>query len=262
MWIICCGMPRSGSTVQYQLTKEIVENNGNGKAIGFVRKSEYKELYHKYNGQCKNIVIKSHRFIPDAVPLFEEGNAKAIYVYRDIRDAVLSRIKKRNITFKCSEALELVQLNLGTYYQWQYVSPILISKYEDMVADLKSEALRIGQHLEIEVSEEYASELERKYSIEQQKKRIASFNYEIKGVKQKRWNAHYDKETQLHSNHIRSGKTEQWKTDLSSMQVALIEERAYDWLMAQGYLVSQSWLKRKSSAIILTVQEKLNMVHW
>ena len=34
-WIICCGMVRSGSTLQYQIVKDIVESKDIGKGLGF-----------------------------------------------------------------------------------------------------------------------------------------------------------------------------------------------------------------------------------
>lgn len=253
MWIFCCGMHQSGSTVQYLLTKEIVESNGKGKAIGFLGKRQFGELYHQYGHQYENIVIKSHRFVPDAIPLFEKGEARAIYVYRDLRDTIVSAINKNNCKFNYFNISNSIKNKLKQYYQWQSVNHILVSRYEDMITDLQEEARRIGQHLGIDVSEDFASELAQKYSLEQQKKRIASFDYEKYGVKFKP-NVYYDPETQLHNNHINSGKFEQWKTELSPLQVAFIEARAYDWLIAHGYPISQSWLKRKSMTVFMPIE--------
>ena len=55
--------------------------------------------------------------------------------------------------------LKHIQLNIQTYNQWQRVSPILVSRYEDMAPNLGQEALRIGNFMEIDISESFASEL-------------------------------------------------------------------------------------------------------
>jgi len=250
MWIFCCGMPRSGSTVQYLLTKEIVENQGVAKIIGFVRKKEFADLYQESFAQYKYIIVKSHRYIPQALPLFESGQAKAVYTYRDMRDVVLSRIKKRSMDFGYDVALRIVRLNLNSYHQWQRVSPILVSRYEEMITDLKQEALRIASFLEIEISDDFAVGLAQKYSLAEQIKRIANIDAQGKNTRQTKIGAYYDQEMQLHSDHIRSGKSEQWKTEMSPMQIAFIEGRAYKWLLEHNYPISQSWLKRNISVFM------------
>ena len=37
MWIFCCGMERSGSTVQFQISAQLVEDAGLGKRVEWVK---------------------------------------------------------------------------------------------------------------------------------------------------------------------------------------------------------------------------------
>jgi len=250
MWIVCCGMPRSGSTVQYLLTKDIVENTGTGKAVGFVNNQVFDDIYQENNFKYERIVIKTHRAFPSVLSLFDRKEAVAIYVYRDMRDVVLSRIHKKNKNrFNYENVDRFVHLNIKSYLQWLSVSPVLISRYEEMVEDLEREALRIANILGVEITKSFASKLAGKYSLEKQKKRIASIDYEGKNVKRKKSGVYVDLETQLHNNHIRSGKSGQWEYELTPQQIAFIEEHAYDWLVSLNYPISQSWIKRKYAVL-------------
>ena len=86
--------------------------------------------------------------------------------------------------------------------------------------------------------------------MEEQKKRIAKIDYLAGNTIKKKSGAYVDQETLLHNNHIRSGKSEQWKTGLAPLEVAFIEEHAYEWLVTLNYPISQNWLKRKYSVIV------------
>lgn len=250
MWIFCGGMHRAGSTVQYLLTKEIVEYSGTGKALGYVKKQVFPEIYQKNQSQYKNIVVKSHRVFPDIVKLFECSEAVAVYVYRDLRDTVVSKIKKSEDSFQYSQVLKRIQLNLRSYYQWQQVSPILVSRYEEMVNNLEQEAIRISNFLGLEISSEFAANLANKYSINEQKKRISNIRNNSTNIKETKSGSIVDQETLLHDNHIHSGASEQWKSELTPIQVAFIEDQACEWLIAHDYPISQSWLKRKAATIL------------
>ena len=160
---------------------------GRGVAVGFTKKSNFEDVYQQYKDQEYDfILVKSHTFISEAVSLFENNEARAIYVYRDTRDVVISQINKTSKIFEHAAVARFIKRTINMYGQWQSVDPILVSRYEQMVMDLKSEAHRIAQHLGIKISDEFAAELEEKYGLEQQKKRIASIDYENQGIKQKK----------------------------------------------------------------------------
>ena len=254
MWIFCCGMYRSGSTVQYNLVKELVETKTGGKALGVISRSQFSEQCRNYDHKERNFVVKCHRFIPDAVPFFQRGEASSVYVYRDPRDIIVSAMRKSEKSFEELDVTRLLRDCIQSYHEWHRLGNILVSKYETMVIDLKQETLRIALHLNIDISEAYALELAEKYAIERQKKRIQDFDYQNDGI---RLASHiYDPETLLHPNHIHTGKSGQWKTELSPLQVAVIEAHTHDWLVTQGYPTSQSWSMRKLSCIVPYIKHK------
>ena len=44
MWVFCCGMQRSGSTLQYQIAARLVEQAGLGQRLEWVEPGRFPEL--------------------------------------------------------------------------------------------------------------------------------------------------------------------------------------------------------------------------
>lgn len=239
MWIICCGMQRSGSTLQYNLAREIAEAHGKTKIIGFVTPQDFDATYAQTEKDYDFVIVKSHKFLRGAKDLIDKGEATAVYCYRDMRDAILSRLNKTGVPFHRTRAKNWTADSIRMYDQWTSVNSILISRYEDMMADLEAEAHRIANHLGITLSAEMASELAAKYSLDAQKQRISEFDFENKGLASPS-TARYDPTTQIHSNHIHSGETEQWRTAFLPDQIRFIERQAYDWLTKLGYPITKA----------------------
>lgn len=247
MWVFCCGMKRSGSTVQYQITREIVETNGLGKALGWVEPAQFPQLKATYTDFHGFLVVKSHRYLETAEDLFMKKQAKAVYVYRDIRDVVISMMEKYQAPFWKIVASGNIQRILKDYQRWNGVNDILVSRYDTMVADLQLETLRIADHLGVKLNDRSARGIAQKYSLEQQLERIRGFDYNNVGAKS--GSSTYDPVSLLHPNHIRSGKTGQWTTRLSGIQSALIEDIGFIWLIEKGYSVESSWASRKAAVV-------------
>jgi hypothetical protein len=246
MWVFCCGMRRSGSTVQYQLTAEIVESRGVGRRLGYLRPQQFLQTYEEHQSKDEFLVVKSHAYIEDATELFSSGKAKAIYVYRDIRDVVVSVMVKGNRSFWRVILSGFVDKILEQYSRWSQVEDILISRYETMVTDLKGEALRIADFLDIDLDEFSARQIAEKYSIDRQMKRIRSSDFENHAVQiGQRRSTMYDPISLLHNDHIYSGEAGQWRAALSPFQTGVVEYLAYDWLVGMGYPISQKWVKQR-----------------
>lgn len=89
MIVICCGMSRSGSTVQYQIVKEILERNDIGRGEGLLKAPN---LVRKYANSPNIHAIKSEQPIPEALELFLKDPMKIVCfgIYRDFRDVFVS----------------------------------------------------------------------------------------------------------------------------------------------------------------------------
>jgi hypothetical protein len=239
-------MKRSGSTLHYQLTKEIVESSNAGKALGTIDPVYFKHFQEKHPNKDEFLIIKCHDFIDEARDLFSSNRAKAIYVYRDIRDVVVSIMNKNKLSFINVLQSGFIRSLIEEYAKWKSLNGILVSKYEIMITDLMKEAIKIADYLEITLDESTARKIAEKYTIDRQILRVQNFDYDNNGIES---GANmYDPVSLLHKNHMYSGKPEHWKTTLSRFEVALIENMAGNWLIGENYLVSQNWIIRKAAS--------------
>lgn len=239
-WVICCGMPRSGSTLQYQVVTHLVEARGIGQGIGFFDRAHFEVAESEYiPGQIK--VVKCHEYIPRALELAEEGRAVGVYSQRDMRDVVVSVMNQSNKSFSEVASRSRLRNLVEQSHSWKKMSPLLVSRYENLYRKLDVEIRRIAEFLKLRVSESEIEELVTTYSISTQKKRIleiSSQNLSPSGF------GGYDPKSQLHQGHIQSAKLDRWKTELSKMQAAYIECYLGQWLLSEQYEISQNVLMR------------------
>lgn len=235
MLIICGGMARSGSTVQYQIVCEIIESLGLGMTIGWVQVPN-KELLDSLENAAfrkdKFLVIKSHNFSPQIKTLVEAGKVKVVYVYRDLRDVAVSLANK--FAKSTDDAISRLSIQLNNYYLWNSIDTIMVSRYENMVTDLYSEVIKIANYLEVEVNEDLARSISSKLELSQQQEKIKLLNPNSPVLKSS-GNDVYDPVSQLHNNHINSGKWGQWKESLSKDQIEFIENWAFSWFVDRDY---------------------------
>ena len=243
MLVFCCGMMRSGSTLQYQLAAEIVESSGLGNRMGWVDSGNIQKIKNHYLNQEMFHIVKCHNYLDESTEIFLNGEAKAIYVYRDIRDVVVSLMNKFNLSYYEIVKRGFIETIVKAYYDWTRLENTLISRYETMIENIAQEARRIAEYLGIEISEATAKRLDQKYSLNNQIQRIRQFDYQKGGVNLRSGEI-LDPKTLLHANHIFSGKSGQYKTELSRIQISLIESKAYRSLVEVDYPISQPWILR------------------
>lgn len=240
MLVICCGMQRAGSTLQYQLTAAVVATAGAGRAGGWITPAEFDG--HLGALQQELLVFKCHAFIPAVAELVSIGRAKAVYVYRDIRDVVVSIMQKKEISFEQMLQRGSLHTVLEQDRTWCALSNMLISRYENMIANIPEEVGRIAGHLGVTLSPAQISAIGAQHTMEQQLQRIQSFDFEQSGLGQ--GHDRYDPNTLLHKNHIASGKPLHWMQVLSGLQAGFLEHTAGDWLQKRGYPITQNILVR------------------
>ena len=231
MWIVCCGMKRSGSTLQYQLTSHLVESTGRGVRVGWSEKFTDTLAAH---GQVQGWkVYKNHNYAPEIAAEFNAGRAKGIYIYRDLRDVFVSFMHKQDASFERLWQRDILREIVANDEKWMTLPDMLVSRYEVMMQDVPDEVTRIASHLGLHVTPEYAQSVADEYSVERQTERIGSF----KDAQVLDHKIAFDKHSLLHDNHISEakGQVSQWRTVLTPAQTALIEERYGAWLVAHNY---------------------------
>lgn len=236
MWIFCCGMIRSGSTLQYQITGQLVEEAGLGKRIAWTKHDRFTDIRKEYADYGGWKVFKTHEFTDEMAAEFTRQNARGVYIYRDLRDVFASIMRKNLKKFDQLWNERFLERCLYNYKQWTSLPHMLISKYEDVINNLPAEVESIAKHLDIPIDAERCNDVASNYSLQQQKKRIEAFK---KSLRENKSEQNFDPHTLLHTNHIHSGSVGGWKDSLTPKQVAMIEAKARDWFVENGYTLAE-----------------------
>lgn len=240
MWIFCCGMYRSASTLQFQITTRLVKDTCTGQAIGWIDANRFSEVRDAYADQEGFKVIKVHRCTNSIASEFTQGNALGIYTFRDIRDVYASYMKQRVKPFDYLWREGFVESCLANYQRWTRLPNVLVSKYENITTNLAEEVYRIAQHLGLSIEAEQYEAIAADYSVEIQQQRISQFRHRLLQM-QLASNDHreivdyHDEESLLHMNHIHSGKNGSWIENLSVEEADLISDRVKNWCAETNY---------------------------
>lgn len=264
MWVFCCGMFRSASTLQFQITTRIVKDYGLGKQIGWIDAKRFAEVREKYCHDQGLQVIKVHVCTDEIAETFQRHEAIGIYTFRDIRDVYASYMSQRTKPFDFLWQEGFLETCLKSYEQWTNLPNVLISCYEDIVQDLPEEVRRIAHHLGVSLSPETCEQIASDYSIEHQQKRIQQFKQQLL---QSERNPHdhreivdyHDEESLLHLNHIHSAKNGRWQNDLSPLEAERIVHYVQDWCSQNQYSASCFLRdeKENSSAVPLYLSREM-----
>jgi len=246
VWVVCGGMRRGGSTLQYHLVSSLVEVAG-GVVLGLTSPESFPNQFEHHSDKDGYLVVKCHRFVPELGQLVPTGQAKAVYIFRDIRDVCVSLQHKNDDSFLDMIRQGFPEDVLSEYHYWTGLPEAYVSKYETVMADMHDEVKSLAAYLGVSVSDGEIIAIAEQHSFSKQKENIARFNYESDGLGE--GHNRYDPNSLLHPNHLRSGKSEQWKSDLTRLQVAYVEYCGYSFFVEEGYRISQPWLIRQYARI-------------
>lgn len=190
-------------------------------------------------------MTRTRQYLEGPKELCAAGEAIPTYIYKDLRDVIVSTMIKEGSSFQHLVQRGFLRTLLEEYRAWTSIENTLISRYESTVHNLDEETRRLADHLGLDISDDIVDQNCTKYSLDQQRERIGSYDYDRAGEKVQ--HSVFDPHSLLHPNHIPSGKSGQWQQSLTRMQIGLIENDAYRWLTDLGYSVSTTWLVRKLS---------------
>lgn len=180
MLVLSIGMPRAGSGLYYNLTHDLLV------AAGFQDARQVRSRYFLQKILTEvnlNIgTLKPHRLLPVLAPsvlgktfavkahaeptgtarwLMHRGLLRAVYIYRDPRDAMLSalehgersRVSGHQNAFAAlssfDEALEFMRFYVWVSEQWLALPETFATRYEDLMSNYDAQALRLIQALDL-----------------------------------------------------------------------------------------------------------------
>lgn len=236
MWVFCGGMFRSGSTVQYQVAAHVAETAGRGCRLPFAADGDLGAATSSVQAAAQAdtlLVCKSHA-VSDAIRLqVHGGRGIVLTIHRDIRDVVVSAMSKNSWSFRKIWRSDKLRYWTSRFDEWAALPGALVSRYDDLVADLPREVGRIATHIGCPVGAADSATIAAAYSIDRQRSRTAAVRQQrqIDGPALK-----FDPHSLLHHNHIASGATGQYREVLRPAEIRAIEDECGEWMARWGYL--------------------------
>lgn len=235
MLLICCGMPRSGSTLQFNIAWKTATASGLGERVEWRSSKDWE--YAKEELACLEsapelYVIKMH-FPPDSVTkLAEAGDqVRFIYVHRDLFDVVYSMKAKFN--FSLAHAIERVGDALEAE-RWLLARPadqVLIQDYAVLLDDLPEAVRQVaafeGAQLDDSVLDTISDELSITSAYEKSRQKTPRFEHLRRKFSRLlgRRITFADDELMLHPNHVSEhrGQIGIGRTKLSKAEISAVE---------------------------------------
>jgi sulfotransferase family protein len=245
MLVFCAGMPKAGSTLQYNLCKELL---GDRVAIdyGWVPAARWAEGFKPSWGDTshEHAVLKCHGLPPWIEEAASSSAVRIVSTYRDLRDVAASARD-----FQPEKDFDYLLATLSfTVEQLQRLEGLpncLIQRYEAMIERPEATVRQLAEHLGCEPTAEQIGEMATRWEVKAVKERAT------KSRAPQRWSRHrwasvlrrresqpeWDSETLLWPTHIssREGRPGGYEAVLARDEIDTIEGRFGQWLRQRAY---------------------------
>lgn len=259
MLVICNGMPRSGSTLQYNLVRGIIEKMEKGSGEGFFNPQQTRDLYDQFEQWAEDNsfhVIKTQSIFPNIDQLLLSSNVSICYTYRDLRDVAASL--ERRFKTEGKELYKILDDIIKEYYIIQKLPNLISVQYEEMTSDTQSATRYMADALGLSPHSSQIQAVTDEFSLASAKKKIQKFEFRYKiedaskkllvksGLDRLIGRASnifgvgytppfFDPKTLMHAGHIAPENSS--RSDyLSPEQIKYITEKYQPWLLACGYV--------------------------
>jgi len=230
--VLCCGMIRSASTLQYQVVAELVERHGVGERIGFADQQTVSSVLRDAEKVRGFAVVKVHEVMAELDSRMQRGPTLCFYTFRDLRAVALSVMRKWGVPFaQVIGRNGWLETAVRSSLQWLAVPGVCVSRYEDMLQMMPAEIMKWSGGLGLQIPNHEAQQLADEFSIVKQKERIGK----IHSGKPSDASGFIDTRSLLHHDHIIDGSVDSWKTELEAWQIRQIERRFGEWQSRHGY---------------------------
>jgi len=264
-FVLCIGMKRSGSTLQYNLSKLLLENQFKTKTFGYIHGRDLSKKLSNEDMLKANfleyIILKCHNPPWKVGSQFLE-NHKILYIYRDLRAVYFSMKIRQN--YSLDEFILEMKKSLDLYSNYEKDSRVFVQKYEDVFLNNKDALLDISKYLQVKVNDNLITKILKLVSIENLKnnhsffKKIITFIYRfLINTVPKKFIIFFKKipfvpkmisifrkfitpnsDNLMYTDHVSKfkGNPTIWKDKLSTDEISRIEIEFNGWLKEHGYL--------------------------
>jgi len=206
MIVLSAGMQRSGTRWYYNLISDVMVAAGNPTALDVREKyaldfltlprcnlshlrSRYLKRLAEISSQNISIVIKTHnRPSSSLAGYLDSGQFKATYIYRDLRDIILSGLERGEKIRANGEARRFYGIGpyrtfarlhtleggiiwakwqlFSRWKAWMRCKGVLFVRYEDLIADTIGQLKRFADHVDLDLPESKLLEIVDSYQRE------------------------------------------------------------------------------------------------
>jgi hypothetical protein len=224
--IVVCGTPRSGSTLLFNLVREMVRVKLDRIDGFFATENQYKNLLLNENSF---FVKKNHEISWLLMRRIKMKLSIGFFTHRDIRDVVVSLMQKGWVQ-DFDDWIDRKGLHkiVNDALIYAGVKNMNFISYEELINDRIKIIENIQKILNIDsIEESLMNVIEKNSSIEETKKRIENTLI----------NDDHNRYTHLHRNHIADARVGKWKYYLSDEKIEIINSISKDYLIKFNYTV-------------------------
>lgn len=261
--LLCNGMNRSGSTLQYNLARGLVEGAGLGRGEGYILDEDVASTPPQLAEWAADggwHVVKCHRLPPNAAALLAGRGTRIAYIYRDIRAVAASY--RRIWDIDAARIDEELDRAVATYDAVLALGTgVLHQRYETVIADLETATRELATHCHLPVANSLISavaaenapanmlrrqdQLERQLAIIPLRRRFRSLRRRLlrrfglwRPRRDSRRKKAIDAAALLHPAHISpdAGRPDAWREHLPPAEIDRLTARYAGWLRDAGYL--------------------------
>jgi hypothetical protein len=239
MDVFCVGMYRSGSTWQYEVVSHLIEQHLQGRRLGFVTGEQYTP---DAGWRCLK-VHEGHAHFADAL---RSGQARAIYVYRDLRDVAFSLAHVYRTSLEdIVERQRYLHLCLANHDYWTQQPGVLSQRYEELVKNPVAAVTAIAAHLDIALAPDEAAAIAAQYSLSANRQRAADWERTVRARGIDPGDPVHgllpEQHSLLHWNHIREGRVGGWRQQATAVQRVKLALVCGTWLKERSYEPDDAW---------------------
>lgn len=230
--VICCGMIRSGSTLQYQLACALLESRFKVRRAGFIAPGQTPPL----EPQDRNVVsvCKLHHWDEGLAEMLRRGEAVALYSFRDLPDVAESCMRQFRVSFTRVWEQKWLHGAAEIGDRWLAEPGVYSCKYELAVNSIEDETLQISRHLRLATAPEVIRRIAAEHSVESQRTRMPQYQDNDENS--------YCEISLLHPHHISTPDEIESAPKLAHVDKELIEREFNDWRVARGYVAHLTML--------------------
>lgn len=178
--LICAGLGRSGSTLQYNLARGILERNGPLADLGYTTEKDEIERAVAENDDRSACIIKTHAFYPVYDEWLGTKRIRLICCTRSFHEVCVSFMRAYNASFDYLMERDTIKKEIEQYVRFSSLTGAFMQRYESLVEDLPQAIRDLGGYLGVKFSALDVEELFSAYSIGSQIRRMEAYNKTLK----------------------------------------------------------------------------------